>query len=292
MKCQQAALGQFRQVNLQRLPGQQMHRDGVRTESVEHNQSVMPRRRFTKSQPGVAHDDARLGLRAAAQVGKIIRVPRDADHRRVKLIKGPFLVRSSITGGRPGPQAHHGNARRCRSAVIQFEDFPQRPGTMIVSQRLALAPGLDELLAVQGVAVNKIAQCPGLAQGHPRDAEEIAFDMQRSAVRTKSKTQRPIDHGETGNGRQTDDDRVAQVDRFQSGERYQYRQTGGEHSKQDGQSKIKQADRGFQRLSPRAQQAGEYNDQRIFDHSSEDVRCHQRVKNAPQHPATRNPYVK
>src|SRR5439155_24806910 len=148
----------------------------------------------------------------------------------------------------------------------------------IVSQRLALAPGLDELLAVQGVAVNKIAQCPGLAQGHPRDAEEIAFDMQRSAVRpqiepaaeqyssqTKSKTQRPIDHGETGNGRQTDDDRVAQVDRFQSGERYQYRQTGGEHSKQDGQSKIKQADRGFQRLSPRAQQAGEYNDQGIFE---------------------------
>ena len=91
-----------------------MNRDGIRAERVEHHQSVLAAPRFTQSQAGIADDDAHVGLRAGPQVGKVIRVPRNANHGRVNFVKGPFLVLLRVTDGRARPQADHANSRRAR----------------------------------------------------------------------------------------------------------------------------------------------------------------------------------
>src|SRR5439155_15701576 len=191
------------------------------------------------------NNDPNLSPRAAAEVGEIIRVSRDADHRRVNFVEGPFLIGSSVTDRRAGAQANHGDAWRLRLRIKQLEDLPQRSGAMIISQRFALARRINKLGAVQRVAVNKIAKRTRLTLGHPRHAKEIPFHVQRLAVwskvepatdqdsrRPQAKSYRPVHECKTSNGRQTDHEPVSQIDRLKFGEGNQNGQDRGKNAKQ------------------------------------------------------------
>src|SRR5439155_25314036 len=139
-------------------------------------------------------------------------------------------------------------ARRGRSLAIHLEDVSQRAAAMVISQRLALTFGVNKLLAVQRVAMNEIMEPARRAKSDARDAKKIPLNVQRPAVRAeikpaaqqnghKSETEanRPVNKGETKDGRQTDDGRVAQVDRPQFSQRDQDSKRSREKSEQDRQ---------------------------------------------------------
>ena len=203
-----------------------MHRNGVGTERVEHNQPVTARRRFAEPQARVADDDLNTGHGATAQVGKVVCVSGNADDRRVDLIKRPFLRGFGVTGSGARSQPHYGDARGTLSRVVQFQDVSQWPGAMVVSERLALARGVNKLRSVQGVAVNEIPESAALTERDARNTKKISPDVQCSAVRPEIKpaadqnssqaqteAKRPVNESKTHNRRQADDHGVAQIDR-------------------------------------------------------------------------------
>src|SRR5262249_1959469 len=77
VKRQSPARREFRHVKIERLPCQQVRRDGVGAERVKHDQAVMLPRRASQLQPRVAEDHLRRSGRALLQLSEVPAVLRD-----------------------------------------------------------------------------------------------------------------------------------------------------------------------------------------------------------------------
>jgi len=73
-----------------------------------------------------------------------------------------------------------GSAVFSRSSAEHVAD---RPVAVVVGRRLAGTGRIDALAAVDRPAVHQHAELPVGREQHPLDAEEVAFDVQRTALR-------------------------------------------------------------------------------------------------------------
>src|SRR6185369_9180646 len=71
------ALGQLRQVKIERLFSNQMYGDGVGAERVDNNHSVMARLSVLQIQSRVAFNHVQRSTDAVLQIGKVGRVARE-----------------------------------------------------------------------------------------------------------------------------------------------------------------------------------------------------------------------
>ena len=102
MQGDDAAGFEPRQIAGERLAREQMHRDRIGGEGVEHDQVVALRRRRQR-EPPVAGHDFRV-RRAGREEAEALRIARDADHFRIDLEERPVLAVAPVAGEAPGAE--------------------------------------------------------------------------------------------------------------------------------------------------------------------------------------------
>ena len=162
-------------VQPKRLPRQQVHRDRIRAERVQHDHVRLPVRLRRHPQPRVPLHDPRHSRRAIRQVREPTPVRRHPDHRRVDLEEGQRIPRPAIRGNGAHPQADqaHPKAALALPRPQRLEHLSQRPLPMVVRERLPAPRRVQELPPMNGVAVHQLMETPRPVARHPRDPEEV-----------------------------------------------------------------------------------------------------------------------
>src|SRR5207237_4411664 len=97
---------------------------------------------------------------------------RDVRDGGIDLEECPALALVRIGGQRAGAEADDADALQPGITVQPREQLADGPGAMVVTERLAAPRPVEELLAVDGIAVDEAAHPAHLRD--PMDAEEAA----------------------------------------------------------------------------------------------------------------------
>src|SRR5215203_2966873 len=164
---------QLPEVQVDRLPCQEVDRYGVRTEDIAHYQPILPVVGVSQRKAGVAKEHVEFA-RAIAQVSEEAWVARYPLDKGIYLIKNHPLPRLGIARYPSRSQAQHGNGIFFQILFGQeVEELPDGAGTIVVGNRLGgRLP--DELRPVFGAAVLKLMKSDSFFIRYPVDTEEAA----------------------------------------------------------------------------------------------------------------------
>ncbi len=187
-----AARRQPRQIAAQRLAREQVHRDRVGGERIEHDQVELLRRRG-KRQPRIAEHDRRRGAQLG-QEAEHARIAREPHHFRIDLEEGPALAVVPMAGEAAGPEPDDRDVLQAALRGARRRDaFRDRPAEIVIGERLGpagdrRAVGLAHALrAVDRGAV--IAGCDACrSRSRPPDARRRSCASSRSTARPGCQT--------------------------------------------------------------------------------------------------------
>ena len=172
---QHAAGLQPAHVELEGFAGQQMHRDGVGAEGIQHEQVVAGIGGVLEQEPSVPDGDGdargRLG-----QIWEQLGVLRDVDDDGIDLVEGVGIGRPAIRGERAHAEADEPDVERFVVGVQRTEHLARGPAGVVVAGR---KPGLiEQRHAVKRAAVHQSAAWRAVLfrAFDAVDAEEGALD--------------------------------------------------------------------------------------------------------------------
>ena len=146
------------EVNPKCLPGQQVHGDRVGTERIDDHDAELLRG-FRHLQPGVPQLNVDGGAcMRIRQKGEELRILGNALHGRIDLEEGPLLASLGIGRERAGSQTDDRDPLRTSIILEHLENIADRPLFRVIRQWLAAFVGIEALLAMNGVAMNEIAE--------------------------------------------------------------------------------------------------------------------------------------
>ena len=166
------------------LEGQEVHRDGVAAEGVQHDDVVLLVRFAFHREAGVAHHELRLGLRIL-QVGEGAR--REPGHVVVDLVEAEGVARAAPGGEGAAAEADGADASSA-AGLVRAEEAADAAGRRIVAARVGALLGVDVLQAVDGRAV---LQGQVVRAG---DFGVVVIDLEH-AVETAGHAQRAAERG-------------------------------------------------------------------------------------------------
>ena len=169
---------------LQRLDRQQVHRHRIRREGVEHEQVERAGRDPLERQPAVPDDDLDR-RRRVGQEREARRVPGDGDDRGIDLGDPQRIARPAVGGhgARPEPDGPHPQSRQV--GLERLDDLAERPGPVVVGQRLARERPVERLAPVDRRARRQDVQ-PRLLLDDPVEAVERAVGADRVGVAARA----------------------------------------------------------------------------------------------------------
>src|SRR5215203_2013561 len=102
---QHSSVGKLLEIQINRLPRNQVHWYRIRAESIEDDDAISLRVSFQRLSGITDLDPA--GLAAIAQVRKVLPPPGDPLNGRVDLEKGPEFTGLTVSGDRTHAQTNH-----------------------------------------------------------------------------------------------------------------------------------------------------------------------------------------
>ncbi len=198
---QHAARGQPLEVRAHRLLGQEVDRDAVRREGVEHQQVVarLAARLLGGERAAAVAEDHPHGSGRVGEVGEQPRAARDPGHRRVDLEERPRVPRPLIRREPSDPQPDHPHARRRGAGPGRAparHDLAHRRLGVVVGEGLAGPRRVEGLPPVDRGPVEVVAVA--VALDHRVHAEEAPRAQERrrpEAAGRDRQQQRPADGG-------------------------------------------------------------------------------------------------